>query len=113
VASLRFGLVVRFSLRPGSQQAFDQLVAETLPLIEKREPGTLLYVVHEVEDDSCGRVFYELYRDRAAFDEHNAQEHVRHFLAEREQYFDEPPRVEFLRMRSGVGPAASSVTRSG
>jgi quinol monooxygenase YgiN len=34
------------------------------------------------------RVFYELYRDRDAFEEHESQPHVRRFLAEREQYLD-------------------------
>ena len=113
MASLGFGLVVRFSLRPGSEDAFDRLVSETVQLIGEREPGTLIYAVHAVEDDPAGRVFYELYRDRAAFAEHEAQPHVRRFLAERERYFSGPPRVEFLSLRLGAGPAVSSVARGG
>jgi len=105
VGSLGFCLVVRFALRPGSADGFDGLVAETIPLIEEREPGTLMYAVHEVEDDADGRVFYEVYRDRASFDAHEAQEHVRRFLAEREQYLTEPPRVEFLNLRKGAAVA--------
>lgn len=89
------------------------MVAETVSLIEEREPGTLMYLVHEVEDDPDGRVFYELYRDRAAFDQHNAQEHVRRFLAEREQYLIEPPRVEFLNLGSGAGPVAARLGGGG
>jgi len=107
VADLGFGLVVRFSLRPGGDGAFNRLVAETVSLIEEREPGTLVYLVHQIEDDPEGRVFYELYRDHAAFDEHNAQEHVRRFLAEHEQYLIAPPRVEFLNLRSDAGPLAT------
>jgi quinol monooxygenase YgiN len=98
-----FGLVVRFSLRPGSEAAFDRLVSETVPLIEDREPGTLMYVVHEVEGDSAARIFYELYRDRGAFEEHESQGHVRRFLAEREQYLSERPRVEFVSVRLAAG----------
>jgi quinol monooxygenase YgiN len=39
-----------------------------------------------VESDPDARLFYELYRDRAAFDGHEAQPHTRRFLAERGEY---------------------------
>lgn len=48
----------------------------------------LLYVTHSVEEDPGARVFYELYRDRAAFEAHEAQPHVRHFLTEREHLIE-------------------------
>ena len=38
-----YGLVVRFRLRPGSEAAFDRLVAETIDEIQRREPRTLMY----------------------------------------------------------------------
>lgn len=60
------------------------MVATTVAAIVRHEPGTLLYVSHTVEDEPQLRIFYELYRDRAAFDSHEQQAHVRHFLAERE-----------------------------
>ena len=45
-----------------------------------------MYAVHSVEGKPLQRIFYELYRDRAAFDAHEGQPHVRRFLDEREQY---------------------------
>lgn len=60
VVASGFGLVVRFSLRAGSEEAFDRLVSRTVALIGEREPGTLMYVVHEFEDVPAARVFYEL-----------------------------------------------------
>jgi quinol monooxygenase YgiN len=113
VAGLGFALVVRFSLLAGSEAAFDRLVSETVTLIGEREPGTLMYVVHEVEGDPGRRVFYELYRDRAAFEEHEEQRHVRRFLAERGQYLSQPPEVEFLTARLGAGPVAAWPDRGG
>lgn len=81
-----FGLVVRFHLKPGAAEGFDQLVSETVPEIAKHEPGTLIYTVHGVEGEPGQRIFYELYADRAAFDAHEEQPHTKRFLAEREQY---------------------------
>jgi quinol monooxygenase YgiN len=81
------GLSVRFTCKDTEAAAgFDRLVAETVLQISQHEPGTLVYAVHSVEGKPLERIFYELYRDRAAFDAHQEQEHVRRFLAEREQY---------------------------
>jgi quinol monooxygenase YgiN len=98
-----FGLVVRFNLKSGSGPDFDKLTEETVIGIRAAEPGTLVYACHEVEDDPDARVFYELYRDRSAFDAHEQQPHVRRFLAEREQSMAAAPRVEFMRLRTGAG----------
>lgn len=82
-----FGLCVRFTCRDADNAAgFDRLVAETVPEIRKHEPGTIVYAVHSVEGEPLQRIFYELYRDRAALDAHEAQPHTRRFLAERGQY---------------------------
>ncbi|AEH10124.1 putative quinol monooxygenase [Candidatus Protofrankia datiscae] len=91
-----FALVVRFDLTSDGADGFDRLVAETVPLILTRESGTLLYVTHIVEGAPLARIFYEVYADRAAFDAHEEQAHVKRFLAEREQYLSAPARVEFV-----------------
>jgi quinol monooxygenase YgiN len=98
-----FGLSVRFTCRDAERAAgFDQLVAETVPEIRKHEAGTLVYAVHTVEGQPLQRIFYELYRDRAAFDAHEEQPHTRHFLAEREQYLASVE-VDFLTLQVGKG----------
>ncbi len=81
-----FGLVVRLSLSEGAGPAFDALTGEALAQIRIQEPGTLLYVVNRVTDDPEARVFFEVYRDREAFDYHEAQPYVRRFLVDRQQY---------------------------
>ena len=100
-----FALVVRFDLAPGAGPAFDALVDETLALIRVREPRTVIYACHQVDSAPESRIFYELYEDRAAFDEHEAGEHVKRFLGEREQYLAGPPRVEFLELPGRFQPA--------
>ena len=98
-----FGLSVRFTCRDAENAAgFDRLIAETVPEIRKHEAGTLVYAVHTVEGQPLQRIFYELYRDRAAFDAHEEQPHTRHFLAEREQYLASVE-VDFLTLQVGKG----------
>lgn len=98
-----FGLVVRFSLREDQVEAFDALVQETLTEVRQKEPGTLVYACHGIDGDPNARMFYELYRDRDAFDEHEQQDHVRRFLAQRQQHLAAEPRVEFLELRDAKG----------
>lgn len=80
------GHIVIFTLREGAARPFDRLADATVQEIKNREPGTLVYACHAVADAPQQRIFYELYRDRAAMQEHERQPHVRRFLAEREQY---------------------------
>ncbi|MDQ2755097.1 MAG: antibiotic biosynthesis monooxygenase [Actinomycetota bacterium] len=95
-----FALVVRFTLEPGHEDSFDALVAETLDGIRSHEPGTLVYTSHRVDGEPAVRIFYELYRDRAAFEEHERQPHTRRFLAEREQHVAAIA-VDFLHLLDG------------
>ena len=98
-----FALIVRFELRDvESAAAFDGLVAETVPEIRSKEPGTVIYAVHPVEDAPLARVFYELYESQEAFDSHEEQPHTRRFLSERDQYLRDT-RVEFLGSPVGKG----------
>jgi quinol monooxygenase YgiN len=98
-----FGLSVRFTCKDAaSAKGFDALVAETVPQIRQHEPGTLVYAVHTVEGQPLQRIFYELYRDRAAFDAHEEQPHTRHFLAAREKFLASVD-VDFLALQIGKG----------
>ncbi|HEY2641133.1 MAG TPA: antibiotic biosynthesis monooxygenase [Streptosporangiaceae bacterium] len=98
-----FALVVRFTVRAGSEEAFDRLVAETASGIREREYDTLIYACHTVEGQPRQRIFYELYRNRAAFEEHEAHEHVRRFLAERTALLGSTE-VDFLELQDGKTP---------
>ncbi|MGQ4597923.1 antibiotic biosynthesis monooxygenase [Nocardia sp. R6R-6] len=98
-----FALVVRFDLQDAEKAAeFDKLVAETVQAIAELEPGTLVYATHTVQDEPLSRVFYEVYRDREAFEEHERQPHTRHFLSQREKYIASS-RVEFLSPADAKG----------
>jgi quinol monooxygenase YgiN len=98
-----FALVVHFKLFADAVEEFDQLVERTVARIRTDEPGTLVYTSHRDADTPSVRVFYELYEDRAAFEHHEAQEHVRAFLTERERMV-ESFEVEFLDLKAGKAP---------
>ncbi|MFF7330893.1 antibiotic biosynthesis monooxygenase [Streptomyces sp. NPDC008150] len=98
-----FGLLVRFTLRDGMGDAFDQLVKETETGIREREPGTLVYACHHVKDAPNERVFFEIYEDRAAFDAHEQEQHTLRFLRERTQYI-EKTEVDWLTSFAGKYP---------
>lgn len=98
-----FGLVVRFTCKDeASAEAFDRLVGETVEKIRELEPGTLVYATHRVEGQPLQRIFYELYRDREAFDAHEAQEHTKRFLGARDEFLASVE-VDWLELQAGKG----------
>ena len=102
-----FGLFVRFTCKDAaSAEAYDRLVAETIEGIKASEPGTLVYASHLVDGQPLQRLCYELYRDRAAFEAHEAAPHTRRYLAERDQYLV-GTEVDWLTLKAGKGTGAA------
>ena len=80
-----FALVVRFDCRDqAGAERFDELVAEVVQQISAKEPGTIVYATHAVEGEPLARIFYEVYRDREAFEAHEAADHVQAFHARKD-----------------------------
>ncbi|MFD5656347.1 putative quinol monooxygenase [Streptomyces hirsutus] len=73
----------------------------------EREPGTLVYACSEVEGAPNQRLFFELYADRVAFDEHGRQPHIRHFPSEGGKYA-ERTEIDRLRPYAGKDPSTSA-----
>jgi quinol monooxygenase YgiN len=63
------------------------------------------YASHLVEGQPLQRIFYELYRDKAAFEAHEAAPHTRRYLAERDQYLASTE-VDWLTLQAGKGTDA-------
>jgi len=97
-----YGLIVRFEVLDGHQEDFDGLTAETVAAIRVSEPGTMVYMVHREVVWPGNRVFYELYRDEAAFEAHEAMPHIRRFLSERPQHLCRDPEVWRVTPVSGL-----------
>jgi quinol monooxygenase YgiN len=71
---MSFVLVVRMKAKEGSEQRALEIVPE-LAAASRREPGCELYIPCRDPEDPRAFLFYEQYRDKAAFEEHGATEH--------------------------------------
>jgi quinol monooxygenase YgiN len=103
-----YALVVRFDIRDdGAAREFDTLTAQAVAEITEKEPGTLVYATHVVEGEPLARVFYEVYRNRDAFQAHEDAQHVKDFHAAKNPLLVGTHRVEFLAAGPNKGlPAA-------
>ena len=73
---MSFVLVVHMKAKPGENARAAEL-AQELAAESRREPGCELYIPCRDPEDPRSFVFYEQYRDKAAFEAHGASEHFR------------------------------------
>jgi quinol monooxygenase YgiN len=78
-----YGRIQIFTLLDDRAAEFDRLAEEAAELVSAGEPDTLVYVIHLVPNAPLQRIFYEVYRDRAAFDAHEGQPYMQRFVAGR------------------------------
>jgi quinol monooxygenase YgiN len=82
-ATRPYGRILIFTLLDDRVAEFDRLAEDTAEHVRTGEPDTLVYVIHLVPNAPMQRIFYEIYRDRAAFDSHESQPYMQRFVAER------------------------------
>jgi quinol monooxygenase YgiN len=82
-AARPYGRILIFTLLEDRAADFDRLAEETAEQVRTGEPDTLVYVIHLVPNAPMQRIFYEIYRDRDAFDSHESQPYMQHFVTER------------------------------
>jgi quinol monooxygenase YgiN len=78
-----YGRILIFTLLDDRVADFDRLAEESAEQVRTSEPDTLVYVIHLVPNAPMQRIFYEIYRDQAAFDRHESQPYMQRFVAER------------------------------
>jgi quinol monooxygenase YgiN len=71
-------VVARAVVKEGQEAAFID-VAKVLEEATRREPGCLFYTLYQSPSDPKSFVFYEEYKDDAAFAAHGNSEHFRVF----------------------------------
>lgn len=76
-------LVVEIRTHPGQRDAFLARLRQHRDNVLAHEPGCQRFdILLPAEDDGDGCLLYELYRDDAAFDDHNAAPYFRAYRAD-------------------------------
>jgi quinol monooxygenase YgiN len=96
-----------FTLLDDKAADFDRLAEQTAEEVQAGEPGTLVYVIHLVPNAPMQRIFYEIYRDRAAFDSHENKSYMQRFVAERRSYVLATNVIELRVKYAKVAPLAA------
>jgi quinol monooxygenase YgiN len=77
---MAFVLVVRMTAKEGEEERAAALMAE-LATATRQEPGCELYIPCRDPESPRSFLFYEQYRDQAAFEEHGASDHFQRLAA--------------------------------
>ena len=94
-------IIVEFRARPDRVDDFARLL-ERHSRISLEEEGCLVFDVNRDPADPQSFVLYEVYRDRDAFQAHEAADHVQRFHAQKDPLVV-GRRVEFLATGSAKG----------
>jgi quinol monooxygenase YgiN len=107
-----YGRILIFTLLDDRVADFDRLAEQAAEEVRTREPDTLVYVIHLVPNAPMQRIFYEIYRDRAAFDSHENQPYMKRFVADRRACVLATNvielRLKYAKVAPLPGPQASS-----
>ena len=71
-------IVARVTVKEGQEAAFIN-VASVLVEATRKEPGCLFYTLYQSPQDPKSFIFYEEYKDDAAFDFHSNSDHFQAF----------------------------------
>ncbi|MEO8738803.1 MAG: putative quinol monooxygenase [Casimicrobiaceae bacterium] len=92
-------VVARIRAAKGKDAALAALLTEQIGVVLKAEPGCLVYRLHRSTKDPELFLFYEVFRDEAAFEVHRKAPHLAAFRERREKegLTDGPAEVEIYR----------------
>jgi quinol monooxygenase YgiN len=80
--TLKDGLVVTafWEAKPGETDALVDIIKRFLPQAQ-REPGVKAFQIHQSTTEPTKFFFYEVFKDEAAFAEHQQSEHFKTLIA--------------------------------
>jgi len=92
-------IVAKIRAAKGKGDALAALLQEQAAVVKKNEPGCLVYRPHRSTKDPDVFIFYEQYKDDAAFDAHRKSPVLAEYRArrEREGLTEGAAEVEFFR----------------
>jgi quinol monooxygenase YgiN len=102
-----FGQIGIYTLIEERIEEFDRLTERVVAQVRAREPDTLVYIVHAVPTAPMQRILYEVYRDRAAYEEHMQRPYVVRYEHERRPFVLAANVIEVGLQQAKVSPFPS------
>jgi quinol monooxygenase YgiN len=102
-----FGQIAIYTLLEDRVTEFDRLTKEVVRRVRTEEPDTLVYIFHAVPAAPMQRILYEVYRDRAAYEEHKRRSYVARFEADRRPYVLATNVIELGLKQAKVSPVST------
>lgn len=99
-----FGQIAIYTLIEERIDEFDRLTERVVSKVRAQEPDTLVYIVHAVPTAPMQRILYEVYRDRAAYDEHRQRPYVVRYETERRPFVLAANVIELGLQQAKVSP---------
>ncbi|MGJ4904353.1 putative quinol monooxygenase [Bradyrhizobium sp. HKCCYLS2058] len=73
-------VVAQWEARDGEADRVAEILSRFLPEAQ-REPGAKLFLISRAKDNPAQFLFYELFRDEAAFQAHQQSDHFKTYIA--------------------------------
>ena len=88
-------VVARIKAKQGSEKILEDACRAMVPKV-RGEAGTETYICHRSVPDPSVFLFYEVYKDQAAFEAHGNSPHMAEFLVALRGNLDGHPQIDML-----------------
>ncbi len=88
-------VVARIKAKAGSEKTLEDACRAMIPKV-RGEAGTESYICHRSVPDPTVFLFYEVYKDQAAFEAHGNTPHMAEFLKSLRGNLDGHPQIDML-----------------
>jgi quinol monooxygenase YgiN len=95
-------VIAKLKVKPDRAADFEAEARKMLAHVKANEPGTLTYICHRSTGDPGTYLFYEVYRDQAAFAVHGGSEAMQAFFAAMPGLLDGRPELEMYEAVAGT-----------
>ena len=106
------GLIAIYTLLEDKVAAFNRIAEEAAEQVRAQEPDTLVYVIHTVPKAPMQRIFYEIYRDRAAYERHEQQPYIKRFVTAGRPYVLATNVIELRLKYAKISPLMRDETQA-
>jgi len=98
--SMALTVVAKLKAKAGSEKELEAALRAMMPKV-REEPGALTYILTQSVKDPTVFVFYEVYKDQAAFDFHTKTPHMAELQSKLPALLDGRPTVDLLNELDG------------